>query len=72
MANAFIRIVNEAKRSEIVRYGPLRRDYSTEDGDDLGGSPYRPHAGEWKFKAVGQGYAGGLRAVVQPKFGINI
>jgi len=68
VANAFIRIVNEASGSEIVRYD-LSEDYSTETAM-IFGEVYR-HAGEWKFKAVGQGYAGGLRALCN-QFGINI
>jgi tellurium resistance protein TerD len=34
------------------------------------GEIYR-HSGEWKFKAVGQGYAGGLAALAR-QYGINI
>jgi tellurium resistance protein TerD len=34
------------------------------------GELYR-HGGEWKFGAVGQGYAGGLAAMCR-QYGINI
>ena len=66
--NAFIRIVNDATGAEVVRYD-LSEDYSTESAmifADL----YR-HNGEWKFKAVGQGYAGGLKAMCD-QYGIAI
>lgn len=68
VGNAFIRIVNEETGAEVVRYD-LSEDYSTETAMVFG-EIYR-NAGEWKFKAVGQGYAGGLRAMCS-QFGINI
>jgi tellurium resistance protein TerD len=34
------------------------------------GEIYR-HQGEWKFKAVGQGYGGGLGALARG-FGVNV
>lgn len=66
--NAFIRIVNDETRKEVVRYD-LSEDYSTETAMVFG-ELYR-HNGEWKFRAVGQGYAGGLRALAH-QHGINI
>jgi len=66
--NAFIRIVNEETGVEVVRYD-LSEDYSTETAM-IFGEVYR-HGGEWKFKAIGQGYAGGLKAMCD-QFGINI
>jgi tellurium resistance protein TerD len=68
VSNAFIRIVNEDTGAEVVRYD-LTEDYSTETAMVFG-EVYR-HAGEWKFKAVGQGYAGGLKAMCH-QFGISI
>lgn len=68
VGNAFIRIVNEDTGSEVVRYD-LSEDYSTETAMVFG-EVYR-HGGEWKFKAVGQGYAGGLKAMCS-QFGIQI
>lgn len=68
VANAFIRIVNEESGTEIVRYD-LAEDYSTETAMVFG-ELYR-HNGEWKFRAVGQGYAGGLKAMCD-QFGIQI
>jgi tellurium resistance protein TerD len=66
--NAFIRIVNADTNGEVVRYD-LTEDYSVETAM-IFGEVYR-HNGEWKFKAVGQGYAGGLKSMCD-QFGINI
>jgi tellurium resistance protein TerD len=67
VGGAFIRVVNEASSSEIVRYD-LTEDYSTETAM-IFGEIYR-HNSEWKFRAVGQGYAGGLMAMCS-QFGIQ-
>jgi tellurium resistance protein TerD len=58
--NAFIRLVNSETNIEITRFD-LSEDSSTETAMVFG-EVYR-YGGEWKFKAVGQGYAGGLRAL---------
>lgn len=68
VSNAFIRVVNDLTGAEIVRYD-LAEDYSTETAM-IFGELYR-HNSEWKFRAVGQGYAGGLKAMCD-RFGINI
>jgi tellurium resistance protein TerD len=60
VGGAFIRIVNDETGREVARFD-LSEDASTEVAM-LFGELYR-HNGEWKFKAVGQGYAGGLGAV---------
>ena len=57
---AFIRLVNSETHVEITRFD-LSEDYSTETAMVFG-EVYR-YGNEWKFKAVGQGYAGGLRAL---------
>jgi len=62
VGGAFIRIVNAVSGAEVVRYD-LSEDYSTETAM-IFGEIYR-HNGEWKFKAVGQGYAGGLEAMTR-------
>ncbi|MBK5647179.1 MAG: TerD family protein, partial [Acinetobacter sp.] len=62
------RVVNDQSNTEIVRFD-LNEDYSTETAM-IFGELYR-HNGEWKFRAVGQGYAGGLSAMCQ-QFGISI
>ena len=67
-ANAFIRVVNQDSGIEIVRFD-LAEDYSTETAMVFG-EVYR-HNGEWKFRAVGQGYAGGLAAMCQ-QYGIQV
>ena len=68
IANAFIRVVNDETRQEVVRFD-LGEDYSTETAMVFG-ELYR-HNGEWKFRAVGQGYTGGLGAMCR-QFGISI
>ncbi|AHK19579.1 MULTISPECIES: TerD family protein [Yersinia pseudotuberculosis complex] len=67
VANAFIRLVNDDNSVEIARYD-LSEDASTETAM-LFGELYR-HNAEWKFRAVGQGYAGGLSSVCA-QYGIN-
>ncbi|GAA4946393.1 TerD family protein [Uniformispora flossi] len=66
--NAFIRIVNQADNNELARYD-LTEDASTETAMVFG-ELYRNGA-EWKFRAVGQGYASGLRGIAQD-FGVNV
>jgi tellurium resistance protein TerD len=66
--DAFIRIVNLDSKVEIVRFD-LSEDYSTQTAMVFA-ELYR-HQGEWKFKAVGQGYAGGLEAVAK-QLGVQI
>lgn len=66
--NSFIRVVNESNNNEIARYD-LGEDSSTETAM-IFGEVYR-HGAEWKFKAVGQGYAGGLRALAA-QHGISV
>lgn len=68
IANAFIRVVNQDNDIEIVRFD-LAEDYSTETAMVFG-ELYR-HSGEWKFRAVGQGYSGGLAAMCQ-QYGITV
>ncbi|MCL2090797.1 MAG: TerD family protein [Micrococcales bacterium] len=66
--NAFIRVVNTDTNAEIVRFD-LGEDYSTERAV-VAGEIYRNGA-EWKFRAIGQGYADGLAGVARD-FGVNI
>ncbi|MFI6562280.1 TerD family protein [Streptomyces sp. NPDC050534] len=66
--NAFIRVVNQANSQEIARYD-LSEDASTETAMVFG-ELYR-HSGEWKFRAVGQGYASGLAGIASD-FGVNV
>ena len=66
--NAFIRIVNQANGQEIARYD-LSEDASTETAMVFG-ELYR-NGGEWKFRAIGQGYASGLRGIATD-YGVNV
>jgi len=66
--NAFIRIVNQAGGAELARYD-LTEDASTETAMVFG-ELYRNGA-EWKFRAVGQGYAAGLAGIAKD-FGVNV
>lgn len=66
--NAYIRVLNQANGQEIARYD-LSEDASTETAMVFG-ELYR-YQGEWKFRAVGQGYASGLRGIALD-FGVNV
>ena len=66
--NAFIRVVNQNGDAEIARYD-LSEDAATETAMVFG-EIYRNGA-EWKFRAIGQGYASGLRGIAQD-FGVNV
>ncbi|MBQ0984903.1 TerD family protein [Streptomyces sp. F63] len=66
--NAFIRVVNQADNNELARYD-LTEDASTETAMVFG-ELYR-HGSDWKFRAIGQGYASGLRGIAQD-FGVNV
>ena len=68
VSNAFVRIVNNDNSDEIVRFD-LSEDYSTETAMVFG-EIYR-HNGEWKFRAIGQGYTGGLYSLCQ-QYGVNV
>ncbi len=68
VTNAYIRVVNRADGSELARYD-LSEDASTETAM-IFGEVYRRDA-EWKFRAVGQGYASGLRGIAVD-FGVNV
>ena len=62
VANAYIRIVNTQGGAEVARYD-LSEDSSTETAM-IFGELYKNN-GEWKFRAVGQGFAGGLGPLAQ-------
>jgi tellurium resistance protein TerD len=66
--NAYIRVVNDQGGTELARYD-LTEDASTETAM-LFGELYR-HGGDWKFRAVGQGYATGLRGIALD-YGVNV
>lgn len=66
--NAFIRMVDAKSDREIVRYD-LAEDYSTETAMLFG--ELTRQGTDWQFKATGQGYAGGLAAVIK-SFGLTV
>lgn len=66
--NAFIRIVDNRDGKELAKYD-LSEDFSSETAM-LMGELYR-HAGEWKLRAIGSGYEGGL-AKMATDHGVNL
>ena len=68
VGGAFIRIVDEATGRELTRYD-LGEDFSTETAVVFG-EIYR-YGSEWKFRAVGQGFAGGLGPMARG-YGVNV
>lgn len=66
--NAYIRIVNQKSGKEVARFD-LSEDASTNTAM-IFGEIYR-HNGEWKFRAIGQGYDGGLGPLAR-SFGVNV
>lgn len=68
VSHAFIRIVNQDGGAEIARYD-LSEDASVETAM-IFGEIYRNGA-DWKFKAVGQGFAGGLGPLAS-SFGVSV
>ena len=68
VSNAYIRVVNKADGKEIARFD-LSEDASVETAM-IFGELYR-NGDEFKFKAIGQGFAGGL-APLAKSMGVNI
>lgn len=66
--NAFIRVLNQANGEELARYD-LTEDASTETAMVFG-ELYR-NGVEWKFRAVGQGYAAGLAGIAR-EYGVSV
>lgn len=64
--SAYCRVVNQSSNQEVVRFD-LSEDAAPETSM-IFAEIYR-HGGEWKFKAVGQGYATGL-AGIATDFGV--
>jgi len=67
VAKAFIRCLNASGNAELARYD-LSEDSSVETAM-IFGELYRAGA-EWKFRAVGQGFKGGLGPLAR-SFGVN-
>jgi tellurium resistance protein TerD len=68
VSNAFMRVVNQDGNQEIARYD-LSEDASIETAMVFG-EVYRSGA-EWKFKAVGQGFKGGLSPLAA-SYGVSV
>ncbi|MGW5940031.1 TerD family protein [Streptomyces celluloflavus] len=68
LRSAHIRVVDQTNGTEITRYD-LRSEAATETAM-LFGELYR-HGSDWKFRAVGQGYASGLAGIAQD-FGVDV
>jgi tellurium resistance protein TerD len=66
--NAYIRVVDSSTGNELARYD-LSEDASTETAMVFG-ELYRRES-EWKFRAVGQGYASGLAGIARD-YGVNV
>ncbi|MBC9705323.1 MAG: TerD family protein [Enterococcus sp.] len=68
VSNAFVRLVDSSTDNEEVRFD-LGEDYSTETAVVFA-EIYRNN-GEWKFRAIGQGYSSGM-AGIATNYGINV
>ena len=68
VSQAFVRVVNKDTGVEVVRYD-LSEDASIETAMIF--CQIYKHNNEWKFKAIGQGYAGGLAALTR-QYGITV
>ncbi|MGV8122672.1 MAG: TerD family protein [Candidatus Xenobiia bacterium LiM19] len=68
VTSAFIRIVNKDNNAEIARFD-LSEDASTNTAMNFG-ELYR-QGSDWKFRAVGQGFDGGLGPLAK-SFGVSV
>lgn len=68
VSNAFIRVVDLETNKEVIRFD-LGEDFSVETAVVVG-ELYRRGA-DWKFNAIGSGFAGGLAAIGE-NFGVDI
>lgn len=68
VSNAFIRVVNDADKTEMAKFD-LGEDAAVETAMTFG-ALYRNN-GDWKFKAIGQGFAGGLKELAL-SYGVNV
>ncbi len=66
--NAYVRVLNAEGGTEIARYD-LSEDASVETAM-IFGEIYR-HGADWKFRAVGQGFAGGLGPLAR-NYGVDV
>ncbi|MCT4592849.1 MAG: TerD family protein [Anaeromicrobium sp.] len=68
VSNAYVRVVNEDTGNEILRYN-LGEEFSVETA--LVVCELYRYNGEWKFKAVGSGFEGGLYALCK-NYGLQV
>jgi tellurium resistance protein TerD len=68
VSNAFVRVMDEESEREILRFD-LGEDFSVETAVVIC-ELYR-HNGDWKFSAVGSGFAGGLASLCR-NFGLEV
>ncbi|MCK5925417.1 MAG: TerD family protein [Methylococcales bacterium] len=68
VSNAFVRVINDSDNKEIARYD-LSEDASVETAMVFG-ELYR-NGNDWKFRAVGQGFAGGLGPLAS-SYGVSV
>ena len=68
VSSAYIRCVNESNNTEVARYD-LSEDASVETAM-IFGELYK-NGSEWKFRAIGQGFAGGLGPLAA-SFGVAV
>jgi tellurium resistance protein TerD len=68
VSNAYIRVVNEQTKEELIRYD-LGEDFSIETAITV--AELYKNGDEWKFNAIGSGFAGGLSALCN-NFGLSI
>ena len=68
VSNAYVRVVNQENDEELLRYD-LGEDFSVETAIVV--AQLYKHNGEWKFNAIGSGFAGGLAALCR-NFGLNV
>jgi tellurium resistance protein TerD len=66
--NSYVRVVNNQTQAEIAKF-ELGEEVSTENSVVFA-EVYR-HNGDWKFKAVGQGFTDGLSGIARD-FGVNL
>lgn len=68
VGNSYVRVLDEETGEELLRFD-LSEDYCTETA--LVVAEVYKHNDEWKFKAVGSGYNGGLKALCL-QYGVNV
>ena len=66
--NIFIRVINSATKETLIHYMP-EKNFFIENSILIG--EFFKLNGEWKFKAIGSGYSGGLLSLCR-SFGVNL